>query len=94
MRGQIGSALVMVLLVSCLGTRADEIPAGKKIANFSPDKKFAVRISYDRSLLPESGDEIPPEATRKRKLISIPGEEVLLDFSEEEGGLKGKIIWS
>jgi hypothetical protein len=94
MRRQIGSALVMALFVSCLGTRAEEIPAAEKITNFSPDKKFAVRISYDPSLLPESGDEIPPEATRKLELISMPGEEVMLDFSEEEGGLKGNIIWS
>src|SRR5690242_7520922 len=94
MRRQIGSALVMALFVSCLGTRAEEIPAAEKITNFSLDKKFAVRISYDPSLLPESGDQIPPEATRKLELISMPGEEVMLDFSEEEGGLKGKIIWS
>ena len=93
MSWRIGSALVMALFV-CLQTRAEEIPAAEKIANFSPDKKFAVRISYDPSLLPESGDEIPPEATRKLELISMPGEEVVLDFSEEEGGLNGKIIWS
>ena len=73
---------------------AEEIPTAEKITNFSPDKKFAVRIGYDPSLLPEGGDEIPPEATRKLELIATPGEEVVLDFSEEEGGLKGKVIWS
>ena len=73
---------------------AEEIPTAAKITNFSPDKKFAVRIGYDPSLLPEGGDEIPPDATRKLELIAMPGEEVVLDFSEEEGGLKGKVIWS
>ena len=53
-----------------------------------------MRIGYDPSLLPEGGDEIPPDATRKLELIAMPGEEVVLDFSEEEGGLKGKVIWS
>lgn len=91
---EIGSGLAMCLFFTCASVPAEEIPAAEKITNPSPDKKFAVRISYDPSLLPESGDEIPPEATRKLELISMPGEEALLDFSEEEGGLKGKIIWS
>ncbi|HEU0273553.1 MAG TPA: hypothetical protein VFQ83_03395 [Candidatus Udaeobacter sp.] len=94
MKRRIGSGLIVSLFFACASAVAEEIPAAEKISNFSPDKKFAVRISYDPSLLPESGDEIPPEATRKLELISMPGEEVLLDFSEEEGGLKGKIIWS
>jgi hypothetical protein len=66
----------------------------EKITNFSPDKKFAVRIGYDPSLLPESGDEIPAEATRKLEVIAMPDKEVVLDFSDNEGGLKGKVIWS
>jgi hypothetical protein len=93
MRRQI-SALTVSLLLGCAWALAEEIPTAEKITNFSPDKKFAVRIGYDPSLLPESGDEIPSEATRKLELISMPGEEVALDFSEEEGGLKGEIIWS
>src|SRR5262245_41665733 len=93
MRRQI-SALTVSLFLVCASALAEEIPTGEKITNFSPDKKFAVRIGYDPSLLPESKDEIPPEATRKLELISMPGEEVVLDFSEEEGGLKGEIIWS
>jgi hypothetical protein len=94
MRQQFVSALALALFFASAAARTEEIPTAEKITDFSPDKKFAVRIAYDPSLLSESGDEIPPEATRKLKLISMPGEEVLLDFSEEEGGLKGKIIWS
>jgi len=94
MRRQVGNALAIVLFVASAWAHAEEIPTAKNIRDFSPDKKFAVRIGYDPSLLPESGDEIPPEATRKLELISMPDEEVVLDFSEEEGGLKGEIIWS
>ena len=53
-----------------------------------------MRIAYDPSLLPENGEEIPPEATRKLELVAMPSEEVMLDFSDEEGGLQGKVIWS
>jgi hypothetical protein len=81
-------------LFTCSSVLAEEIPTGEKITEFSPDKKFAMRIAYDPSLLPESGDEIPPDAIRKLELIAMPSEEVVLDFSEEEGGLKGKVIWS
>jgi hypothetical protein len=94
MRRQIGNALALTLFVACGPALAEEIPTAEKITNSSPDKKFAVRIAYDPSLLPENGEEIPPDATRKLELIAMPGEEVLLDFSEEEGGLQGKVIWS
>lgn len=88
------SPLVLTLFLACGSVLADEIPTAKSIRHFSPDKKFAVRIDYDPSLLPESGDEIPPQATRKLELIAMPSEEVVLDFSDEEGGLQGKVIWS
>jgi hypothetical protein len=94
MRHRIGSASCLALFFACASVLAEEIPTAQKISNFSPDKKFAVRIGYDPSLLPEGGDEIPPGATRKLALIAMPGEEVVLDFSEEEGGLKGKVVWS
>lgn len=94
MRRRIGSASCLALFFVCASLLAEEIPTAAKITNFSPDKKFAVRIGYDPSLLPEGGDEIPPDATRKLELIAMPGEGVVLDFSEEEGGLKGKVIWS
>ena len=94
MRRRIGSALALASLVACTSALADEIPSAEKITNLSPDKKFAVRIAYDPSLLPENGEEIPADATRKLELIAMPSEEVVLDFSEEEGGLQGKVIWS
>jgi hypothetical protein len=94
MRRQIGGPLALALFVACAPALAEEIPTAKNIRYFSPDKKFAVRIAYDPSLLPENGDEIPPEATRKLELIAMPGGEVVLDFSDEEGGLEGKVIWS
>jgi hypothetical protein len=86
--------IAMALLFACASVLAEEIPTAGKITNFSPDKQFAVRIAYDPSLLPESGDEIPPEATRKLELIAMPGEEAALDFSDNEGGLQGKVVWS
>ena len=89
-----GTILVLALFLACGSLLADEVPTAKTIRYFSPDKKFAVRITYDPSLLPESGDEIPPRATRKLELIAMPGEEVVLDFGDEEGGLQGKVIWS
>jgi len=94
MRREIGNALALSLFVACASAHGEEIPTAKNIRYFSPDKKFAVRIAYDPSLLPESGDEIPPDAIRKLELIAMPDEEVVLDFSEEEGGLQGKVIWS
>ncbi len=94
MRRRISNASSLALFFACASVLAEEIPTAEKITNFSPDKKFAVRIAYDPSLLSESGEEIPAEATRKLELIAMPSEEVVLDFSEEEGGLKGKVIWS
>jgi len=94
MRRRIGSASSLALFFACASVLAEEIPTAEKITNFSPDKKFVVRIAYDPSLLPESGDEIPAEATRKLEVIAMPGKEVVLDFSDNEGGLKGKVIWS
>ena len=94
MRRQIGGSLALALFVACASALTEEITTAKNIRYFSPDKKFAVRIAYDPSLLPENGDEIPPEATRKLELIAMPGEQVVLDFSDEEGGLQGKVIWS
>src|SRR5207244_12669114 len=78
----------------CASTLAEEIPTANNIRYFSPDKKLAVRIAYDPSLLPENGEEIPPEAIRKLELIAMPSEEVVLDFSAEEGGLQGKVMLS
>jgi hypothetical protein len=94
MRRRIGSASSLAIFFACASVLAEEIPTAEKIADFSPDKKFAVRIAYDPSLLPESGEEIPAEATRKLKVIAMPGNYVVLDFSDNEGGLKGKVIWS
>ena len=94
MRRPIGMALAFALFFACASTLAEEIPTAKNIRYFSPDKKFAVRIAYDPSLLPESGDEIPAEATRKLEVIAMPDKDVVLDFSDNEGGLKGKVIWS
>jgi hypothetical protein len=93
-RRQSGSALAFLFFFVCASTRAEEIPTANNIRYFSPDKKLAVRIGYDPSLLPENGEEIPPEAIRKLELIAMPSEEVVLDFSDEEGGLQGKVIWS
>jgi hypothetical protein len=94
MRRRIGGASCLALFFVCASLLAEEIPTAQKITNFSPDKKFAVRIGYDPNLLPESGDEIPAEATRKLEIIAMPGKDVVLDFSDNEGGLKGKVIWS
>ena len=94
MRRQIGSALAFLPFFVCASTLAEEIPTANNIRYFSPDKKLAVRIAYDPSLLPENGEEIRPEAIRKLELIAMPSEEVVLDFSNEEGGLQGRVIWS
>ena len=94
MRPQIGVALVFAPILAWAFSLAEEIPTAKNIRYFSPDKKFAVRIAYDPSLLPESGDEIPAQATRKVELVAMPSEEVVLDFTDEEGGLQGKVVWS
>jgi hypothetical protein len=91
---QIDTALAFGLFLAFASVAAEEIPTAKNIRYFSPDKKFAVRIAYDPSLLPENGEDIPPEAIRILELIAIPSEEVVLDFSDEEGGLEGKVIWS
>jgi hypothetical protein len=93
-RRQSGSALAILLFFVGASTLAEENPTANNIRYFSPDKKLAVRITYDPSLLPENGEEIPPEAIRKLELIAMPSEEVVLDFSDEEGGLQGKVIWS
>ena len=75
--------LVLALFFACAWGLAEQIPTAKNIRYFSPDKKFAVRIAYDPSLLLETGEEIPPKATRKLELIAMPSEEVVLDFSDD-----------
>jgi hypothetical protein len=60
MKRQIGNALALAFLVACTSARAEEIPSAEKITNVSPDKKFAVRISYDPSLLPEMEKKFLP----------------------------------
>jgi hypothetical protein len=94
MRRQIARALALAVFFACVSVLAEDIPTAKNIRYFSPDKKFAVRIAYDPSELPENGEEIPPQAIRKLELIAMPSEDVVLDFSDKEAGLQGKVIWS
>jgi hypothetical protein len=44
MRRRIGSASSLALFFVCASVLAQEIPIAQKITNFSPDKKFAVRM--------------------------------------------------
>lgn len=76
---------------------AQETQLAEKIVDFSPDKKFAVRITYDPQLVTEEDEKVgrvSREALRSLQLIAMPGKEVALDLGAEESQLEGRVVWS
>jgi hypothetical protein len=76
---------------------AQETQLAQKIVDVSPDKKFAVRITYDPQLVTEEDKKlsyVSRDAVRSLQLIAMPGKEVALDLGAEESQLEGKVVWS
>jgi len=83
-------------LFSC-SLLAQETQLAEKIVDFSPDKKFAVRITYDPQLITEEDEKlgyVSRDAVRSLQLIAMPGKEVALDLGAEESQLEGKVVCS
>jgi hypothetical protein len=83
-------------LFSC-SLLAQETQLAEKIVGFSPDKKFAIRITYDPQLITQEDEKlgyVSREAVRSLQLIAMPGKEVALDLGTEESQFEGKLVWS
>ena len=91
------AAFIAMTFVAFQSTRAEDSELSEKIVYPSPDKKFAIRISYDPSFSNDEEEKniaISREATRAIDLVTMPGKEVVTKLGAEDGGLEGKVIWS
>jgi hypothetical protein len=77
---------------TALSTEQDSLQ--EKISDVSPDKKFAVRTSYDAAIDDGSGDEINSDAIRSVDIIALADKKVVANLSGGESHIKGKILWS
>jgi hypothetical protein len=69
----------------------------EKISDTSPDKRFAVRTSYDAAIDDGSGEEINREAIRSVDIIAVADKKVVANLIEQEGEeahIVGHIKWS
>jgi hypothetical protein len=93
------NVMIFAAVIGFLGlqSRAEDEESGEKIVSVSPDKKFAVRITYDPSFSEQYAEKleggITAEATQGIDLVTMPTKEVALDLRGEEGALD-KAAWS
>jgi hypothetical protein len=99
------SGLVTYLLILTGPIYAQEAPQAEKIRDVSPDKRFAMRISYDAELnnqviKAENADpaKIFSQTIKAIELISLPGKSVVANFLADQklGGEYDYIllVWS
>lgn len=91
------AAFVALTFVAFQSGRAQNSGSAEKIVYPSPDKKFAIRVTYDPSLSNDDEEKtgaISREATREIDLIAMPSKEVVAMVAAEEAGLEGKVFWS
>jgi hypothetical protein len=85
---------VILFAGTLLATEQDSLE--EKIDDPSPDKKFAVRTSYDPSLTNDEDVKagvISWDATRAIDLVAMPSKEVVLNLATEESRLAAA-VWS
>jgi hypothetical protein len=99
------SGLVTYLLILTGLIYAQEAPLAEKIRDVSPDKKFAMRISYDAELNKQvikaentDATKIFSQTIKAIELVSLPEKSVVANFSSDQklGGEYDYIllIWS
>ncbi|HEY6070492.1 MAG TPA: hypothetical protein VIU85_03880 [Chthoniobacterales bacterium] len=89
-----GSAL---FAITALATEPDSLK--EKISDFSPDKKFALRTSYDPAIDDGSNGSISKDAIKSVEVIALPDKKVVATLVEgndggDIGSIEGKIVWS
>lgn len=89
------AVFVALTFVAFQSGHAQDSDSGEKIVYPSPDKKFAIRITYDPSYGNDDEEKnVPREATRAIDLVAMPGKDVLVNVAAEDLGLEGKVFWS
>jgi hypothetical protein len=77
---------------------AEEPRLAEKIRDVSPDKKFAMRISYDAEVEQEDPEKIDSTAINAIELVALPAKNKVLDLlpSDEVGTIYDNItlVWS
>lgn len=88
-------AVHVAFMSTILPARAQDTSLQEKIRDVSPDKKFAVRISYDPTVDDGSGDEISKDAIRSVDVVSLADKKVVVNLVEgSDRAIEGKIVWS
>jgi hypothetical protein len=92
--------IILVAVIALFGpqTRAEDEESGEKIVSVSPDKKFAVRISYDPTSTEQYSEKLEggilASATQGLELVTMPDKEVVLDLRDQDEGALDKAAWS
>lgn len=90
-------AASLIVAIGC--GYADDSSLKEKISEFSPNKKFAVRTSYDPAIDDGSGEEISKEAIKSIDVVAMPEKKVVANLvedlkGEDIGAMQGKVVWS
>lgn len=87
------------LMIAIASACADDSSLKEKISEFSPNKKFAVRTSYDPAVDDGSGDEIRRDAIKSIDVVAMPEKKIVANLvedlkGEDIGSMNTKVIWS
>jgi len=96
MKPPLAAALIALTFVAFQTDRAQDSELAEIIGDPSPDKKFAVRTTYDPSLAKDEDVKagvISRDATRAIDLLAMPSKEVVLNLATEESRLAAA-VWS
>ena len=95
------SGLLTYLLILTQPIYAQESPLAEKIRDVSPDKKFAMRISYDANMNQElikgqnaNAEKIFPQAIKAIGLVSLPQKVVVADLPWDRSAVDVSLTWS
>ena len=96
MKPPLAAALIALTFVAFQSHRAQDSELAEIIGDPSPDKKFAVRTTYDPSFANDEDIKagvISWDATRAIDLVAMPSKEVVLNLATEESRLAAA-VWS
>jgi len=99
MRPPFVAVLVATFLFAIARLPAQDRSLKEKISDFSPDKKFALRTSYDPAIDDGSGQSISNDAIKSIDVIALLDKKVVASLVERNdsgdiGSIEGKIVWS
>ena len=99
MKFALASVWAGAALLASTAFSTEEDSLQEKIRDVSPDKKFAVRISYDPAIDDGSGESISGDAVKSIDVIALPAKTVVANLVQglegsDIGAIEGKIVWS